>query len=149
MRIRPITLLAPLLIPLAGMTQTYKWVDSNGVVSYSQTPPPSIQTETVDIKQSPPASETDDNDELRRLRQRLLDNKKERQSAQEAQLKAKQDSEIKQKNCTAAHSNLEKLLNSGNRMMKTTDGNYLRLSEHERLQRIEAARAQIKANCNQ
>jgi hypothetical protein len=130
------------------MTQTYKWVDQNGTVSYSQTPPPKGQAEIVNIKPTPPASTSDGDEELKRLRQRLEDSREDRQLAKEAERQTQRAEEMKQQNCTAARSNLHKLLNSGNRMMKTTDGSYLRLSEHERQQRIQTAREQIETDCN-
>jgi hypothetical protein len=130
------------------MAQAYKWVDRNGVVSYSQTPPESVKVETQIIKQQSQSNGTDTNNELLRLRQKLEDHKEDRQLAEEAARKATQESETKSKNCDAARSNLEKLQTSGNRMLKTTDGNYIRLSESEREQRIQAAHDQIKANCS-
>jgi hypothetical protein len=131
----------------AGMTQTYKWVDHDGTVSYSQTPPPSIQAETVDIEPVPATNGNDAKDGLKRLQQRLEDNREDRELAKEAERKAREATEIKQRNCAAARSNLEKLLNSGNRMLKTTDGSYIRLNESERHTRIQSARDEIEANC--
>ena len=133
MHLRPLTIVFLMSAATAGFTQTYKWVDQNGVVSYSQTPPPSTQAETVDITPTPVVGNSDNSDELQRLRQRLED--------------SSEAAEIKRQNCSTARSNLENLLNSGNRMMKTTDGDYLRLSESERQTRIQAAREQIEANC--
>jgi hypothetical protein len=129
------------------MTRTYQWVDQNGIVSYSQIPPPSLQAETVDIKPTAPASTSDGKDGLHRLRQRLEDDREDRKLAQETARKARQAAEIKQQTCAAARSNLQKLLNLGNRMLKTSDGNYLRLSENERQIRIQTTRSQIEAHC--
>jgi hypothetical protein len=129
------------------MAQTYKWVDQNGVVSYSQTPPPSIPVEIIDIQPPPAADVSDGKEELKRLRQQSADNWEDLQQEKEAQRKAQAAEEIRKKNCTAARSNLEKLLNSSNRMMQTADGDYLRLTESERQQRIQTAREQIEANC--
>jgi len=136
-----------LLSTTSGMAQTYKWVDQNGVVSYSQTPPPSAPVEIVDIQPPPEADVSDGKEELKRLRQQSADNWEDLQQEKEAQRKAQAAEEIRKKNCTAARSNLEKLLNSSNRMMQTADGSYLRLTESERQQRIQTAREQIEANC--
>jgi hypothetical protein len=129
------------------MAQTYKWVDQNGVVNYSHTMPPSLQAETVDIQTTSSESTSESNDRLKNLTQHLEDNREDRQLAKEAEHKARQAAESRQRNCAAARSNLQKLLNLGNRMIKTADGNYLRLSENERQQRIQTTRAQIEANC--
>jgi flagellar biosynthesis GTPase FlhF len=147
MHLRPLTIVFLMSAATAGFTQTYKWVDQNGVVSYSQTPPPSTQAETVDITPTPVVGNSDNSDELQRLRQRLEDSREDRELAKEEERKTREAAEIKRQNCSTARSNLENLLNSGNRMMKTTDGDYLRLSESERQTRIQAAREQIEANC--
>lgn len=48
-----------LLLPLTGQAQTYRWIDSQGNVYYSDTPPPpgARQIEQVDLSGQPVASE--------------------------------------------------------------------------------------------
>lgn len=145
MYLRLLAFVSLMSIISAGLTQTYKWVDQDGTISYSQTPPPSTQAESVDIK--PPPAASGSNDELNKLRLRLKDSREDRELAKEAERKTRAATETKRQNCSAARSNLEKLLHSGNRMIKTTDGSYLRLSESERQARIQTARDQINANC--
>jgi hypothetical protein len=148
MYLRALLLVVLISCPTLGMTQAYKWVDENGVVSYSQTPPRSLQGQRVDLKPTPSVSTKESNDELKRLRQRLQDSRNDRELAQQTEREARDEAARKGWNCTAARSNLQKLLNLGNRMLKTANGNYLRLSENERQQRMQTARWQIASNCN-
>ena len=148
MRFSCLLLLVLSCFPIITLAQAYKWIDRNGVVSYSQTPPESAEVVTQIIKSPLQSKDAETNNELNRLRQQLEDRKEDRQLAEEAARKSQQESEIKRKNCNAARSNLEKLQNSGNRILKTTDGTYMRLNENERQQRIQTARDQIEVNCS-
>ncbi len=148
MRFSRLLLVTLFCSPIIALAQAYKWVDRNGVVSYSQTPPESSDLETKMIESPSQSKRDESNSELLRLRQQLEDQREDRKLAEDAARKAQQASEIKRKNCDAARSNLEKLQTSGNRMIKTADGTYIRLSEIERQQRIQTAHDQIETNCS-
>jgi parvulin-like peptidyl-prolyl isomerase len=135
-----------LLIPV-GFTQTYRWVDENGVVSYSQTPPPNHQAEILNIKSQSKTDGANAQQKLDDLRQRLQEQNKQRQLAKESADKARQEQLTREKNCRSARSNLSKLEGLGTRLLKTPEGDYIRLSEEQRQQRMESARQQIKLNC--
>ena len=62
-------------------------------------------------------------------------------------LKEKKNAEIMQLNCDAATGNLEARELGGNRMYKTADGEYLRLSGEERQHRIDQAKQQMEKYC--
>ena len=129
--------------------QTYRWIDANGVVSYSQTPPPSIEAESLSL---PSQSQSDSKaaaKKLDALRQKLADKREDRQLAKETAEKAVRVKSTRQSNCTSARSNLRKIEGLGTRLLKTSDGEYLRLTQEEREKRIQAAKEQIKNNCSQ
>jgi hypothetical protein len=146
MRTTNLIFLAFLLPAPLALAESYKWVDENGVVSYSQTAPKAIEAETISIK---PPTQTSSTDELDRLKQQLQDIREDKELAAQAAKKAKLESEQKAQNCAAARANLANLQTAGNRMLQTSDGSYLRLSEPERQHRLQLARDQIAANCNQ
>ncbi|MES9972594.1 MAG: DUF4124 domain-containing protein [Candidatus Thiodiazotropha sp.] len=126
--------------------ETYRWVNEDGVVTYSQTPPPNVDAETVNIK-TPPASSADDSKKrLEELRQKLADSAEDRalkkaQKQEQAEIKAEN-----KKNCSTARKNLEQLTALANRLYKTEDG-YVRLTEEDRQQKMQQAREQIKKYC--
>ncbi len=129
--------------------EAYKWVDENGVVSYSQTPPPSGTADTV--IPLPPAPQQDPNEAEKRLdslRQQLEDRDEDRQLAKESDQKKAAEQARRKQNCQAARSNLRELDGLGNRLLHTSDGQYLRLTEEERQTRMQTARDNIESNCS-
>jgi hypothetical protein len=124
----------------------YRWVNEDGVVSYSQRPPPDAQAETVEIKTTPASSDADSNKQLEALRQKLADSAEDRalkkaEKKEQAEIKAENS-----KNCSIARKNLEQLTALANRLYKTEDG-YVRLNEEERQKKMQTAREQIKEHC--
>ena len=139
--------LALFMISPLTLAQTYRWVDENGVVSYSQTPPPSGQAEIVNIHTAPQSGSQDAQERLNKMRQQLEDRREDRKLAKEEQLKSDQEKARRLQNCETARANLRKLEGLGNRLLKTPDGEYRRLTEEERQQRMQKARDNIKENC--
>lgn len=138
----------PLMVFSEAEAQTYKWIDENGVVSYSQTPPPEQNSLPINVGSQPRRDSEQANSQLKALQQKLEDLREDRQLAKEQEAKTVQKEQIKQKNCAAARANLRKLEGLGHRLLKTSDGNYVRLTEEERQQRIQKATEQIKTNCS-
>jgi hypothetical protein len=126
--------------------ETYRWVNEDGVVTYSQTPPPDVNAETVNIKSQPASNADDSKKRLEELRQKLADSAEDRalkkaQKQEQAEIKAEN-----RKNCSTARKNLEQLTALANRLYKTKDG-YVRLTEEDRQQKMQQAREQIKKYC--
>ncbi len=126
--------------------ETYRWVNEDGVVTYSQTPPPNADAETVKIKTAPATGANDSKKRLEALRQKLADSAEDRalkkaQKQEQTEIKAEN-----KKNCSTARKNLEQLTALGNRLYKTEDG-YVRLTEEDRQQKMQQAREQIKKFC--
>jgi hypothetical protein len=135
-----------LLFLTAAYAETYRWVNEDGVVTYSQTPPPDVKAETVEIKTTPASSAADSKKQLETLRQKLADSAEDRalkkaQKEEQAGIKAENS-----KNCSIARNNLEQLTALANRLYKTEDG-YVRLTEEERQKKMQQAREHIKKFC--
>jgi hypothetical protein len=141
-------LLACLLIlgPQPLLAETYKWINEEGVVTYSQTPPPSGEAERVKLLKSGPSDNQSSQTRLNNLRQRLADSAEDRELEQQEQEKADKEQKVKQQNCESARGNLRKLEGLGNRLYKM-GGEYRRLSEEERQRLMQQEREHIKANC--
>ena len=141
-------LLASLLILIASplSAETYKWVNEEGVVTYSQTPPPGQAAERIKLREDAPANRPSSRDQLDQLRQRLADSAEDRGLLKQQRQEEKEANEIKKKNCQAARSNLSKLVGLGNRLYKT-GGEYRRLSEEERQNLMQKEKEHIKKNC--
>lgn len=134
------------IFPALLSAETYKWVNEDGVVTYSQTPPPSVETEKVKIRSTKSSSESSSKARLKNLRQRLEDSAEDRELKKEQQEREKEQLALKKKNCKAAQSNLRKLEGLGTRLYQK-DGEYKRLTEEERQSLMQKEREHIKANC--
>ncbi len=161
---------ASLVLPLTAGAEIYKWKDKDGVVRYSDTPPPSnIKQEPIGKKKvlSPaqnqtPASESDSQNavapaavnkpglkevvdpsvEAARLRQRNAEIEKNNKQEREAQAK------LKAENCKAARAN-HGTYAQGGRVYKTNERGEREYMDDKELQEgAQKAQAEIDEYCN-
>ena len=151
MSTRPALLIILLLtVTLSHAGGIYKWIDEDGQVQYSQTPPPN-NAPAERIKGAPPPA--NDPEAVRGDLQRQLDAFDERRAQRnEAFAEQKQKEEvtrIKQQNCETARKNLANLRRGGNNAYMTPEGEVVRLTDDDRAKRIEDAKQGIKENCEE
>ena len=144
-----------LFLALPATAQTYKWVDANGEVHYSDKPPPSdIKTETLQVPAEPaaaPAASTAEGGGAKSLaeqdqafRKRQADAAKEEaeQAGKEAQARSRAEY---CKSAKAALTNLE----LGGRQLRINDkGERVFLTDEEITQETAQARKDAAAACN-
>jgi exonuclease VII large subunit len=135
-----------LLISTTISAETYRWVNEDGVVTYSQTPPPDAESEVVKTYSAPSSDAAAAKQRLQKLRQDLADREEDRTLKKAEQQEQKKDQEMRKNNCEAARKNLQTLTNLGLGMYKVGD-KYLRLTEEQRQQRMQEAKDQIKEYC--
>lgn len=141
--------LAPCLPPAPALAEVYRWVGPDGVTVYSRRPPPDARAS--EIRQAPAPSPEDAQRADERVRAIVEHDFDQRFDAERAAEEAAKQSAVqaqRQTNCAAARKNLEALENLGTRMVRTPDGEYLRLSESDREARMAEARGQIGQNCD-
>jgi hypothetical protein len=146
-----IAIVMALLIVTApnAYAKIYKWIDADGKVQYSRTPPPEGQFN--EVKPGPPPGESPDaaNREL----QDHLKRQEESENQDEADKMAKKEMASKQakleQDCGNTRSELTKLENnSGPRLSVMENGEMVRgMSEDERQSRIAEAKKFISENC--
>jgi hypothetical protein len=134
------------LLATSASAETYRWVNEDGVVTYSQTPPPDAPAEKIKTYDTAPSDGQGSQQKLKDLRQRLADMDEDRALKKAEAKKQAEDKALREKNCQAARHNLEQLTALGNRLYKVGD-DYLRLTEEDRQSRMEDARSQIKEFC--
>jgi hypothetical protein len=134
-----------LSFPLVLTAETYKWVDENGVVTFSQSPPPSVEAEKIKLRKTT-SEGSSSKARLNSLRQNLADSAEDRELQKKAKQEEKEQSALKKRNCEAAQSNLRKLKDLGNRLFHQ-GGEYKRLTEEERQSLMQKERGHIKKNC--
>jgi hypothetical protein len=142
------TLLLTLLLSFLSLAfaETYRWVNEDGVVTFSQSPPPDVEAETVKIKSQPPSSAVDSQKQLQELQQKLADSAEDRALKEEQEKEQAEIEATNSKNCSIARKNLEQLTALGNRLYKTEDG-LVRLTDEQRQEKMDKAREHIKEYC--
>ena len=136
-----------LLTASTVFAETYRWVNEDGVVTYSETPPPDAQSEVVKTYSKPSSDAGTSKQRLQKLRQDLADREEDRNLRKSGQQEKEKESKIKKENCKIAKNNLQTLIALGNRLYKVGD-DYLRLTEAQKQEKINQAKQQIKEYCN-
>ena len=145
LRIFITSLLFGLIMVSTNAATTYKWVDENGNVVYSQQPPEEGPYETIKTKNSSKtgiSSSTPSSSFATEVKKETevqnLDRKVEQEAAKSEKLRAD--------NCRAAKNNLETY--TVYRRIKNDQGEIIRLDDNERAKRIQEAKDAIKEFCD-
>lgn len=131
----------------AGADQVYRWVDKDGHVHYSQTPPAStgVNAQTLNITPPPPDPTTLQNDQ--KLAKQIQDRDKKAQDAQKTDEQVKQEQEQRQKECDYLQQRLQVLLNSARAATVDAQGNRSYISDDDRAKQEQQLRDQINKTC--
>lgn len=137
---------ALLALALAGgnaWAAMYKWVDDQGNVQYSQTPPPDRQAQTLKPPPPPPVSAKQAQKQLDRSRESLTT-----VPPPSADIEAdKKQAEIDRHNCAAAKKNLD--IYRRHRRILNTKHQVVVLTDEQRATKIKDAQEAIKKYCQQ
>jgi hypothetical protein len=128
-----------------------KWVDADGKVHYSDTPPPEVTTQTVRNIAGKGQPDAAASFSPKSVAEREADMKKAKKSKEEeAQKKAQQDAavETKKNNCISARGNARTLEESARIVTYDANGDRTYLDDSARAQRLEEARKAISDYCN-
>lgn len=144
---------ALLLVAPANAEDIYKWIGDDDQVHYTQMPPPHgikairIQRSDIPADEQPSEDTAEAEDETEQAA--IDDSFDEQPEAQDEESDTGGDAKIAQalqENCSNARSNL-KSLNHGQVRYVSPEGEIIRLTEEQRQQRIEEAKAQIGVLC--
>ena len=140
-RVALIGLLLILAVPLHAAT--YKWMDTDGRVVYSQTPPADAEYEV--ISSGHPRLESDDPDEVDATAP-LGAESPSGDTEEEISKIAAESQAIREKNCQGAKQNLQTYQTY--RRVRDDDGNVSLLTDDERQAKIEEAKQMITDFCD-
>jgi Domain of unknown function (DUF4124) len=139
------------LFALNAAAAVTKWVDANGKVHYSDTPPPDVTTETVqNVTGKEPADATPAYTPKSYI-EREAEWKKSRQAKEEAakkQAEKDKQAEARKSNCEAARENARVLQDSPRISTVDESGNRVFMDDATRAQKLDDARKAISDNCN-
>lgn len=135
----------------ASAEKFYKWVDEDGTTHYGTRPPADKQTEKVKVSNTQSSSSNLDQDRLDQSRDKMLQDKIDKQNSAEADAVKKEEDEYKKQiaeNCKVYKSNLNTLQNSPRIKQTDKDGNVTYLGDEARKQEIEDTKKFIQENCS-
>lgn len=132
----------------ASADQMYKWVDKDGHVHYSQTPPPTtgVQAQSVNIGAPPPDPVTLQNEQ--NLAKQLSDKDKQQQDAAQKQQQDAQKQAQQKKNCDALRERLVVLTQSRRPATVDAQGNINYLSDDDIQKQEKDLNDQIAKECS-
>lgn len=132
---------------LATADQVYRWVDKDGHVHYSQTPPSStnINAQTMNIAPPPPDPTTlrDEQD----LSKELKDKDKQSQEQQQKEKAAQAQQEQQQKECDYLQQRLQVLERGARVSTMDAEGNRTYVSDDDRAKQEQELQDQINKQC--
>jgi hypothetical protein len=146
-RLSVILILALGVAASADATRFYKWIDEDGVVHYSDSPPDHGRFEQIETRD--PASSFE---ELEAFRDDAQEDEREDGDAQEAASVPAPTAlaEVRRLNCENARHNLETLTTFDNVQMDVDgDGEPELLNEEQKQQQIERMQAQVEVFCDE
>ncbi|MFV2059275.1 MAG: DUF4124 domain-containing protein [Gammaproteobacteria bacterium] len=123
----------------------YKSVDADGNVSYSQTPPKSGNYEKIKVQKFKPVPAAEAAKKSQAAKETFEKGKQARNEDDLLKIEKDKNKKIQQENCEIAKKNLR--LFTIFKRLKNEKGEYYRVSDTEREQRIKAAEGNIKQYC--
>jgi len=144
---KKLALLLALLVTATAQAEIYRWVDENGVTVYSEIPPPDGAADTVKTAPAPSETPKETQQQLEADMQKLEDYREDKELAAERKQKEELSKQLDEENCRNAKTNLDNLIAAAQRLVRMPDGNYVRLTEEQRQQRMEDARKNIDEYC--
>ena len=135
-----------MLVNISVSAGTYKWVDKDGNVVYSQHPPAQGQYEAIRVKPEPrntTPSATNGNASTKQFLDKASTERKD-----EAKLKAElqKSQELRKKNCAKARKQLE--FYTVYRRKKDKSGEYVRITDAEKEAGLKESKQAIKDFCD-
>jgi len=128
-----------------------KWVDADGKVNYSDSPPADIKTKTLRSSSVTEAAAPAGGESApKTLVEQEVEWKKSQKTKEDAEKKAAQDKEnaaLKQQNCDASRSNLATYEKGGNIAQYNAKGERTFIDEVARAQKIDEARKAVDSYC--
>jgi len=140
-----VSLLCLYALTATALAGTYKWVDEEGNVVYSQHPPPAGKYEALSVKPAP-RNRQESNSAPDQNRKFLDDAENQRKSDSKLKVENQKNQETRKKNCETAKKQLE--FYTVYRRRKGKDGEYVRITEKEREAKQQEARQGIKDFCD-
>ena len=145
-----ISLLSVSFFSSSLLAQVYRWIDDQGQVVFSQSPPrDGRDTTTIELPPDPPAEAAEEDrekldEQIKKLDQAEQERNLRKQAAAEKRAVAKYDKQ----QCTTARMNLDAITyRPPQTLCQREDGSYMRLTAEEREEQIRIATDAVANHC--
>ncbi|MDH5180310.1 MAG: DUF4124 domain-containing protein [Gammaproteobacteria bacterium] len=147
-KIQPVLtgMLCSLLLATPALGATYKWIDEDGNVVYSQKPPPEGRYESIRIKPGPRNRPTESKSETITNEKLLQDTGNKRKDDKKIAAEMQKNRKLRQDNCAKARKQLE--IYTVYTRVKDDKGGYRRITPQEREAGTSEAKQAIKDFCD-
>lgn len=134
------------VMPLQAET-IYRWVDADGGVHFSATPPPGMDAETQDLhyNRGDPAAAAA---AMQRYQQDIDNRREEIRKASRTAAAAGAMASERQQRCAQARGVLSRMQGVPGVRYQQDDGSYRRYTDAERNDKLSAAQASVRENCD-
>ena len=138
-----------LLLLVGGLAQaaSYKWVDEQGEVHYSQTPPPSGDYTVIGDPPRPDVTPEQAAAELRAKEAAFAERRTATQEAADERARQAAAATARARDCETARANLAQYTANPRILFTDASGQVIRLPEEQRQAKISEAQAQIEKYC--
>ncbi|HAO24154.1 MULTISPECIES: DUF4124 domain-containing protein [unclassified Methylophaga] len=136
-----------LVFAMAVQADAYKWIDDDGDVIYSQTPPVDKPYEKMGTPPPPSMNPEAAKKQVESLIEAQKATDKAREEEQQKQQQEQLAAEALAENCRVAKYNLQQYQNNPGRRMMDAQGNVTRPTEEERQQKISTLQQQVNQFC--
>ncbi len=144
---RPALLIVLLLLAAPLQAITYKWVDENGTVVYSQSRPPAgVPYETIDTGRPRPPASTPGPKPRSSFLEQVEKEKAAKKKESIIQSEMEKGAAARRKNCDAEPKTIQTY--TAHKRILQKDGSVVRLDDNERQKKIEEAKEAIKEFCD-
>lgn len=136
-------LLLMLTLSFTASAKLYKWVDADGILTYSERKPPGSNAEEINLRGVSAVSAEQARFRLDGLKGTAEETKKDRESTHTASSETIERENRSAENCKTSRENLRMLKSA--RRIKDSDGNFL--DDAGRQARLAKTQAEINENC--
>ncbi len=136
-----------LVFAMAVQADAYKWIDDDGDVIYSQTPPVDKPYEKMGTPPPPSMNPEAAKKQVESLIEAQKATDKAREEEQQKQQQEQLAAEALAESCRVAKYNLQQYQNNPGRRMMDAQGNVTRPTEEERQQKISTLQQQVNQFC--
>lgn len=143
-----LTAILGLCLAAGASAEIYKWVDAEGNVIYSESPPPG-DTKSETIAEPPKVQSEQALQSLRNLKIKNDLSDKVKEERLEAQRQIAEEKGVKEGNCRKAREMLASFSARPTVQLVQPDGSRARATEEQRQQRIAEAQSKIKEFCEE